>query len=70
MGETKQQWSLVVMNNGDVYYVTEAAAKELMSRLHANQTSFFETVDQKSRKQIAVALRSVSSVVIGGRDAR
>lgn len=65
MTQQNERLALVSMTNKDVYYLTKAAAKKLMSLItEANPPAFFETVDAKSGSQIAIATKNVSSVVI------
>lgn len=65
MNGNNERLALVSMTNKDVYYVTEAVAKKLMAIIgQSDAPAFFETVDQKSRSQIAIAIKNVSSVVI------
>lgn len=61
----QNQRPLVSMTNKDVYYVTEATAKELMALIESGDApAFFQTIDAKSGATIAIAINEISSVVI------
>lgn len=65
MGETKNRLALVSMTNKDVYYLSRAAATELMALIaESSSAAFFSIVDARSGAQIAIATKNVSSVVI------
>lgn len=57
--------SLVVMTNGDVYYVTPADGRELLKLLGGRplHQGFYQTVDAKSGATISIAVHHISSVV-------
>lgn len=62
-----QQFALVSMSNKDVYYVTQAAAKELMALVEKQeQPEFYVVTDVKSGAEVAIATSNISSVVVMG----
>lgn len=62
--QNKGQRYLVIMTNSDVYYLTWAAASELMGLISQDvPPPFYTTTDIKSGNSIAIALKNVSSVV-------
>jgi len=73
MSEAKQHLALVSMTNKDVYYLTNADAKELTDLLMGKDSaigesfSFVLVEDAKSGAKITLAVKNISSVVIGGR---
>lgn len=67
MTQTREHLALVSMTNKDVYYLTRQVAKELMILIaKPDAPAFFETTDAKSGARIAIAIKNVSSVVVGG----
>jgi hypothetical protein len=62
MSEGNKQ-SLVIMTNGDVYYVGRGDLKALNSVLQDKRFEAFRFTDLKSRAKVTVHLRNVSSVV-------
>lgn len=51
---------LVVMTNGDVYYISKSDAEELTKEHNYPQ---FKAYDTKSRKNITIFLAHISSIV-------
>lgn len=69
MGKSNQGNTLVVMTNGDVYYITPKVAQHLLSIIQTGDlTTFFRFVDAKSLAYITVATANISSIVEENRD--
>jgi len=67
MSEGNKQ-SLVIMTNGDVYYVEREAAKTLMSYQATGKETpeFYLVTDQKSGAVVGIKTAHISSVVSKG----
>lgn len=65
MNKQETKHSLVVMTNGDVYYVMPSVAKALMSYrgLDTETPGFYLVVDQKSGATVAIKTEHISSLV-------
>lgn len=62
MGVEGSKQSLVVMTNGDVYYISEASADFLEQRL-IRQEPILKTRDVKSGAVLTIHVPNVSSIV-------
>lgn len=65
MGKLNQPHALVVMTNGDVYYLTTEDTDRL-ERCAREKIEFYHTIDAKSGSKIRVRVMYVSSIVEGG----
>lgn len=71
MGKLNQAHTLVVMTNGDVYYMTPATAKQLIDAIAVGKRpTFFRFIDAKSLLNILVATENISSIVEGDHHAQ
>jgi len=65
MGHQNQGYALVSMSNGDVYYVSIDAAKEIKGQLTREPSiTFIEAVDIKQHTRVTINVALVSSLVI------
>lgn len=62
MGQQGRAYILVVMTNGDVYYISKADAEKLRRAMWSGGV-LFEVLDQKSRAHLSLHVPNISSVV-------
>lgn len=62
MGKPNQPHALVVMTNGDVYYLNSLNEKELRQRV-ATGSRVYATLDAKSGKMVTIFIEHISSIV-------
>lgn len=62
MGLTNSKRVLVIMTNGDVYYVSSEGAEQLITSLATGEPTT-EVRDVKSGASVTLNLRNVSSIV-------
>ena len=55
--------TLVVMTNGDVYYLSKGDAQELVIAVHDGRYPLFQFNDLKTNAKTRVSLRHISSIV-------
>lgn len=64
MGQQRGINILVVMTNGDVYYLSRSGLEGLLQVLNTRPSvSFYETTDVRSKSRITIATKHVSSIV-------
>ena len=54
---------LVIMTNGDVYYVSDLDATHLMEKLRSPEPDIVRVTDVKSGARLTLNLRNVSALV-------
>lgn len=65
MGIEGRQKNLIVMTNGDVYFVSRAIARELQDLIERNDAPpFYMVVDEKSNDEVSLATAHISSIVV------
>ncbi len=65
MGIEGRQKNLIVMTNGDVYFVSRVIARELQDLIERNDAPpFYMVVDEKSGDEVSVATAHISSIVV------
>jgi hypothetical protein len=66
MGSKGSKQSLVIMTNGDVYYVWSITAESLIATIKDGSDRVYSIKDTKSGATIALNTRHISSVVDQG----
>ena len=65
MGTEGRQKNLIVMTNGDVYFVTRVVARELQGLIETDDAPpFYMVVDEKSSDEVSIATAHISSIVV------
>lgn len=67
MGSSSLQYVLVIMTNGDVYYLNQSSADGLQKAFEQMRgVPFYETSDAKSGKSLKIFFDHISSIVAEG----
>lgn len=69
MGTQNQQHALVVMTNGDVYYLNLGEVAALHIAIEHGGDRLYHTTDVKSGAKLKLVLRHISSIVEEARNA-